>query len=44
MEVVALAEDSAGLLRAVAATAPDAVLTDVRMPPTWTDEGLRAAK
>ncbi|MEJ7630700.1 MAG: response regulator transcription factor [Nocardioidaceae bacterium] len=32
------------LLRAVAATAPDAVLTDVRMPPTWTDEGLRAAK
>jgi DNA-binding NarL/FixJ family response regulator len=44
VEVVALAENSAGLLRAVATTAPDAVLTDVRMPPTWTDEGLRAAK
>jgi DNA-binding NarL/FixJ family response regulator len=44
IEVVALAEDWAGLLEAVAATGPDAVLTDVRMPPTWTDEGLRAAK
>ena len=44
IEVVALAEDTAELLRAVAATGPDAVLTDVRMPPTWTDEGLRAAK
>jgi DNA-binding NarL/FixJ family response regulator len=44
VEVVALAENSAGLLRAVATAAPDAVLTDVRMPPTWTDEGLRAAK
>ncbi len=44
VEVVALAEDGPALLRAVAATAPDAVLTDVRMPPTWTDEGLRAAQ
>ena len=44
VEVVALAEDAPGLLRAVAATAPDAVLTDMRMPPTWTDEGLRAAR
>ena len=44
VEVVALAEDPTALLRAVAATSPDAVLTDVRMPPTWTDEGVRAAK
>jgi DNA-binding NarL/FixJ family response regulator len=28
----------------VAAEAPDAVLTDIRMPPTFTDEGLRAAR
>ena len=44
VEVVGLAEDGPALLRTVAATAPDAVLTDVRMPPTWTDEGLTAAK
>jgi len=44
VEVVALAEDGPALLRAVAATEPDAVLTDVRMPPSWTDEGLRAAR
>jgi DNA-binding NarL/FixJ family response regulator len=44
VEVVGLAEDGPSLLRAVAETAPDAVLTDVRMPPTWTDEGLAAAK
>jgi DNA-binding NarL/FixJ family response regulator len=44
VEVVALAEDGPALLHAVATTAPDAVLTDLRMPPTWTDEGLRAAR
>ena len=44
VDVVALVEDGPGLLRAVAETAPDAVITDVRMPPTWTDEGLRAAR
>jgi DNA-binding NarL/FixJ family response regulator len=44
VEVVGLAADFDELLDAVAKTAPDAVLTDIRMPPTWTDEGLRAAK
>ena len=44
IEVVGLAEDVDGLLDLVASQAPDAVLTDIRMPPTFTDEGLRAAK
>jgi len=44
VEVVALARDGAELLALVAAAAPDVVLTDLRMPPTFTDEGLRAAK
>jgi DNA-binding NarL/FixJ family response regulator len=42
-EVVAAVGDGEGLLRAVAETAPDACVIDVRMPPTFTDEGLRAA-
>ncbi|MCL2316192.1 MAG: response regulator transcription factor [Actinomycetia bacterium] len=44
-EVVAEAEDAPGLEAAVAAceTPPDIVITDVRMPPTLTDDGLRAA-
>jgi DNA-binding NarL/FixJ family response regulator len=41
--VVAQAEDGEGLLAAVAADPPDVVVTDIRMPPTFTDEGLRAA-
>jgi DNA-binding NarL/FixJ family response regulator len=44
VEVVATVQDAAELMTAVAATSPDAVLTDLRMPPTWTDEGLRAAR
>lgn len=44
VEVVGVAEDPAGLLDAVATAAPDAVLTDLRMPPTFTTEGLEAAK
>ena len=44
VEIVGVAEDPAGLLDAVAAHAPDAVLTDLRMPPTFTTEGLEAAK
>jgi DNA-binding NarL/FixJ family response regulator len=43
VEVVAEVEDVAGLLRAVAQHEPDAVVTDIRMPPTHTDEGLVAA-
>jgi DNA-binding NarL/FixJ family response regulator/class 3 adenylate cyclase len=41
--VVAEAEDLPGLLDAVAGEPPDLVVTDIRMPPTNTDEGLRGA-
>jgi DNA-binding NarL/FixJ family response regulator len=44
VEVVAVAEEPDGLLAAVAEHAPDAVLTDMRMPPTFTTEGLEAAR
>jgi DNA-binding NarL/FixJ family response regulator len=44
IEVVAMASDPVSLMRAVAATSPDAVLTDIRMPPTHTNEGIEAAK
>lgn len=43
MEVVAAVADAEALLRAVDRCAPDAAVVDVRMPPTWTDEGVRAA-
>jgi DNA-binding NarL/FixJ family response regulator len=36
--------DQESLLAAVAAHRPDAVLTDIRMPPTFTTEGIDAAK
>ncbi|MBF9071388.1 response regulator [Streptacidiphilus fuscans] len=42
-EVVAAVPDASALLAAAAAYAPDAVVSDIRMPPTHTDEGLRAA-
>ena len=44
VELVGTAEDLDGLLTMVADVTPDAVLTDIRMPPTGTDEGIRAAK
>jgi DNA-binding NarL/FixJ family response regulator len=43
IEVVAQAQDGPGLLRAIAGHAPDLAIVDVRLPPTFTDEGLRAA-
>jgi len=43
-EVVGAVGDAAALLELVAATAPDVALVDIRMPPTFTDEGLRAAE
>ena len=42
-EVVAAVDEPVGLVAAVAAHGPDAAIVDVRMPPTFTDEGLRAA-
>ncbi|GIF63931.1 DNA-binding response regulator [Asanoa ishikariensis] len=42
-EIVAAVADGQALLTYVASTAPDIVITDIRMPPTHTDEGLRAA-
>lgn len=41
--VVAAVEDADALLAFTARHAPDVVVTDIRMPPTHTDEGLRAA-
>jgi DNA-binding NarL/FixJ family response regulator len=43
MEVVAQSGDAEDLLRKVGAHRPDVAIVDVRMPPTHTDEGLRAA-
>lgn len=43
VEVVALCADYDELMAAVADPGGDVVLTDIRMPPTGTDEGIRAA-
>jgi DNA-binding NarL/FixJ family response regulator len=42
-EVVAKAADASALLKAMEQHRPDIAVVDVRMPPTFTDEGLRAA-
>ncbi|MCQ8189653.1 response regulator transcription factor [Streptomyces rugosispiralis] len=42
-EVVAEADDAEGLLAAVEEHRPDIAVVDVRMPPGFTDEGVRAA-
>ena len=42
-EVTAAVASAEELLRAVAGDQPDVAVVDVRMPPTFTDEGLRAA-
>ena len=42
-EVVATAGDFGGVVDAVERNAPDVVLTDIRMPPTYSDEGIRLA-
>jgi len=41
-EVVGSVEDALGLVEAVERGRPDVCVVDVRMPPTFTDEGLRA--
>jgi DNA-binding NarL/FixJ family response regulator len=43
VEIAASVGDAESFLRAVEREQPDAVIVDVRMPPTFTDEGLRAA-
>jgi DNA-binding NarL/FixJ family response regulator len=43
VQVVASCGDLGSLLEAVDAARPDVVITDIRMPPTLTDEGVRAA-
>jgi DNA-binding NarL/FixJ family response regulator len=42
IDVVAAVGDPESLVREVARTRPDAAVVDIRMPPTHTDEGIRA--
>jgi DNA-binding NarL/FixJ family response regulator len=42
-ELVGVAADLPQLLKVVSEQAPDVVITDIRMPPTGTDEGIQAA-
>ena len=44
IEVVGACEDFDDLIDTVETEHPDVVVTDIRMPPTGTDEGVRAAK
>ena len=44
LEVVVVCESFDTLLEAVAVEQPDVVITDIRMPPTQLDEGIRAAE
>jgi DNA-binding NarL/FixJ family response regulator len=43
-QVVATVGDATALVRAVELDSPDAVIVDIRMPPTHTDEGIVAAQ
>ena len=42
-EIAAAVEDAPGLQRALVDERPDVAIVDVRLPPTFTDDGLRAA-
>ena len=44
VEVVQQVDDADALLESVREAHPDVALIDIRMPPTYTDEGLRAAR
>jgi DNA-binding NarL/FixJ family response regulator len=43
IQVAAAVDNGADLLSAIATEQPDVAIVDVRLPPTFTDEGLRAA-
>ncbi len=43
LELLAACEDYESLVRAIEEHEPDVVITDIRMPPTGTDEGIRLA-
>jgi DNA-binding NarL/FixJ family response regulator len=43
MQVIAAVDNGAELLASVTADKPDVAIVDVRLPPTFTDEGLQAA-
>ena len=43
VQIVGSCSDFPSLLEAVEAERPDVVMTDIRMPPTFTDEGIRIA-
>ncbi|MET7345157.1 response regulator [Streptomyces sp. NPDC087866] len=43
IEVAAVVTDASSLLAKVAELAPDAVIADIRLPPSFRDEGIRAA-
>ncbi|HEV2260122.1 MAG TPA: response regulator transcription factor [Streptosporangiaceae bacterium] len=43
LEITAAVDNGADLLAAVARDQPDVAIVDVRLPPTFTDEGIRAA-
>ena len=42
-EIAAAVDSAPGLLRALLEQRPDVAIVDVRMPPGWADDGLRAA-
>jgi DNA-binding NarL/FixJ family response regulator len=43
IDVVAQTDTAAGLLSAIETAHPDVAVVDIRMPPTWSDEGLAVA-
>ena len=43
LQIAAAVDNGTDLLAAVIAEKPDVAVVDVRLPPTFTDEGLRAA-
>ena len=43
LKIAAAVDNGADLLAAVSADRPDVAIVDVRLPPTFTDEGIRAA-